>query len=253
MLIARRISGARSWGEAVRFDGSNDYLNRGSSLTGLADSNAGTISFWVRPRKTYDALNGGGIVCATGTSFDQGLLVWLSGPTGAFQLRCSNSSTDALLDLRSDTIAPFAVGGTYHVLASWVLGGTGSQSPRLFINDITERDTIVNTSGNTDWSGGSRGFAVGAYTDGGGKIDADIGEFWFDDSHVNIESSAQRRKFITAGGKPANLGRNGELVTGSPPLVYLTGPASKWNAGSNRGTGGALSMTGAVAAAPSFK
>ena len=44
----RRLSGASYTAEAVDFDGTNDYMTRGS-LTGAADSKTGLISGWFHP------------------------------------------------------------------------------------------------------------------------------------------------------------------------------------------------------------
>jgi hypothetical protein len=249
MLLARRLAGGRSWGQAVRFDGSNDYLNRGTSLTGLSDGTSGTISFWFRPHQTYNASNAGGIICASGTGIDQGLYVVLANAIdGKLQIRASDSSTNAILDIRA-SMADLVTGSTYHVMASWVTGG----NRRLYVNGGNVISTSVNTAGNIDWAGSGRGLAIGSFTNGSNKINADIGEFWFTPTYIDLSVEANRLKFRTAAGKPADLGRLGEKPTGSQPLVYFTGGAPSWNAGTNRGTGGAFTMSGAVAAATSFK
>lgn len=249
MILSRMLTtGGRTWGQAVRFDGSNDYLNRGASLTGLSDGTSGTLSFWVRPRQTYNASNVGGIICASGTGIDQGLYVVLANAIdGKMQIRASDSSTNAILDIRA-SMADLVTDSTYHVMASWVTGG----NRRFYVNNSLVTSTSVNTAGNIDWSGSGRGFAIGAFTDGSKKINADIGDFWFNPSYIDLSVEANRRKFITAADEPVNLGLQGENPTGAQPLVYFAGGPPSWNAGTNRGTGGAFTMTGSVTQAPAF-
>ena len=65
------------------------------------------------------------------------------------------------------------------------------------------------------------------------------------------ELAATQDKFVIDG-VPQNLGPNGELVTGSAPEIYCDGDGAGWN---NRGTAGALTVTGeltASATAPGY-
>lgn len=48
---------------------------------------------------------------------------------------------------------------------------------------------------------------------------------------LDLRIEANRRKFVTADGGPADLGGNGEMPTGAIPAFYLDGGASPLNYG----------------------
>jgi hypothetical protein len=53
-------------------------------------------------------------------------------------------------------------------------------------------------------------------------------DYWVDDSYIDLDVEANRRKFITAGNTPVNLGNNGQLVNGTSPQLYFGGLSSNW-------------------------
>lgn len=66
-----------------------------------------------------------------------------------------------------------------------------------------------------------------------------LGNVFFDTKYIDLSQPANLAKFVTGTGidaKPADLGANGELPFGTPPLIYL--PMYGNNAGKNYGTGG---------------
>lgn len=64
----------------------------------------------------------------------------------------------------------------------------------------------------------------------------------------NITVKANRRKFISANGKPVFLGTDGSKPTGTPPIVFLSqqrnDTPNTFNI--NRGTGGDFTITGTL-------
>lgn len=66
---------------------------------------------------------------------------------------------------------------------------------------------------------------------------------------LDLSVDANRRKFISAAGKPVDLGANGELPTGSPPTIFFSGDKDAFPV--NKGTGGAFTLVGALTDADS--
>lgn len=62
------------------------------------------------------------------------------------------------------------------------------------------------------------------------------------ETHLDISLVANRRKFISPEGKPANLGWNGQNPTGKQPIMYL--PLNPENPEKNFGYGGDFSLSG---------
>ncbi len=253
MLVARRIAGARVWGQAVNFDGTNDYLTRGAVLTGLPNNNGiGTLSFWIRAGRAYTAVASGGAVIATGSTFDHGLCVQLANSAdGRLQIRGSDKNGNGVLDLRSNTVAPIStIGAVYHVLASFNPEIAGSN--KLYINDANQTNLVSRVDAAFGWAEAGANFAIGALANGTTRVNGDLGEIWFHNTYIDLSVQANRRKFITAAGKPADLGINGEKVMGTRPQLYMAGPPGQWNTGVNRGTGGNFTIHGAVTSAVAF-
>lgn len=231
---------------SVNFDGTNDFLNRGAGLTGASDGVSCTISVW------FNIIGGDNSHL---TIFEN----YLTGVEDRLWLRRSNNNkllffvntidsavawaftTDNLYDTSNNT-------GWHHALISCQLDAT--PVGQIYIDDslasITE--SIVPTDADTldfttsDWGIGARS----SDELGGLKLNADLSELWFNTEHVDISVEANRRKFIDASGKPADLGSDGSTATGTQPLVYFRGNATVWNAGTNSGSGGDFTMTGEV-------
>jgi len=215
--------------EAVDYDGTNDFANRGAGLTGAVDAKTGTLSFWVR----FDGGN-----AATHNIFNNTGLTFRAIRTGGdvFQVRGKSTSATVLL-LTSNTTYTTA-DGWIHVIAAWDLA---TPEAHLFINDMedeaagaTETDADIDYTV-ADWS-------TGAAVAGGGKLNGCLSEFYFEDTFVDITSTTERRKFITAAGKPEDLGADGSTPTGASPLIY----APDGDPSTNAGTGGAFVITGAL-------
>lgn len=229
---------------AVDFDGTNDYLTRGAGLTGAADSKQGTFSAWFR----FDGGDGNSfIVFSSDTTLGGGGVRFFVQRTSAHQFAISgrNSAGGTILSIAT-TAGTYAASSTWlNVLVSWDLATAGAR--HIYINDVSDltqttftNDTMDHTL--ADWS-------VGATAGGSSKLDGCLAELFFHTAYIDLSNSTNRRKFITATGKPESLGSDGSLPLGVQPLIYLNNPAASF--GTNKGTGGNFTINGTLDAASS--
>lgn len=218
---------------AVAFDGSNDYLLRGADLTGNSDGTDGTLSCWVK-------ING-----ANGTRFYIGnseadrfnfyrdttnkiTLSWFSGAIFYHQIISSNDWTSA--------------SGWFHVLCSWNTSGR-----QLYINDASDVGSSSGAGGTIDYT--RTEWAIGANDAAGNKLNGDLADFWLSvTTRYDLSVEANRRKFISAAGKPVNLGSDGS-APGVTPIIFLSGATATWH--TNKGSGGGFTENGALTDAAS--
>jgi hypothetical protein len=221
--------------KAVSFDGTNDHLAR-SSITGIADGPQGTLAFWIRQ---------------TGNLTSTNMIMDLGNFVTVFRIRDNDGSVPNRQKLRISCLSSgsasrvnyisgtqLTVSNWIHVLCSW---NTTTGASDYYFNDVGDTpvtDTI--TAGDIDYTHADN--RIGFATSGSARLAADMAEFWFNTSYLDLSVEANRRKFIRASGKPEFLGLTGQRPTGSSPLIYLKGPASNW--GTNSGTGGNFTVTG---------
>ncbi len=120
---------------------------------------------------------------------------------------------------------------------------TDQSKTKMFVNgEEISYNVNVFTNDNIGFSGFQAGEAfVGSANNGFYKFDGDIGEIWFDTSYVDL---ATNNPFWDSDeNKPAELGANGELPTGSSPLIYM--PMRADQPTKNLGTIGDFAQTGA--------
>ncbi len=189
---------------AVHLDGST-WLQNFGLIAG--DSNMLLASYWYR--STYDIGAGGAPV-------------WVGNPNANM---LQNFTTGTFLG-SLDTLNSLAFGSTitpandvYHNIL--IAADTVSLIGKIFIDDIDVSDlpTIVGASFTMQASGFS--FAIGSDTFDNNVI-MDFADFWWGlGQFMDLTVEANRRKFITAAGKPANLGSDGSTPTGIAPTIYL--------------------------------
>jgi hypothetical protein len=73
-----------------------------------------------------------------------------------------------------------------------------------------------------------------------------MAEVYATNEFLDLSIESNRRKFISASGTPVNLGTDGNIPTGTQPLIYLSGPATNWNAGKNFGSWSGFTVHGTV-------
>ena len=227
--------------DSADFDGANDYMTRGGALTGSADGKSGILSFWIR----FD-----------GTTTEQRIFGNTSGGTLFFtvsrvtsdsiiQIIGRNAAGVTILDL--PTSSTFAASATwYHILASWDLSNTVGH---LYVNDVSDVGSTTLTDDTINYANVSEGWHIGANNSGNLKVDGCLAEFYFAmNQYLDLSSVYERRKFISANGKPVFLGGDGSSPTGTAPIVYqrVADGAAVATFATNLGTGGDFSITGTL-------
>lgn len=223
------------------FDGTNDYMTRGATLTGAADGKAGTLSFWfiqattgAERRILHQPSGAGG--SEPGVLFTAGNLITIqlqdAASSGAYEF--SLSSNTALTDTAS----------WHHVIASW---DRNTAFAKIYVDGVDDTGVVVTTNANNDYT--VTDWAIGARLDASNKLNGSLAEFWLDlGASLDITVDANRMLFRSPAGKPVNLGATGSGPTGSSPIVFfhLDKGESAANFATNRGTGGNFTITGAL-------
>lgn len=223
----------------VHFDNATS-THKGSTMVGLTNSKVGTVSFW------FQTAGGDGVL----------QIIWLLnfGSGGTFQIvrnasnsidvSGTNSASTSILFQRS-TSTFVAANGWKHVLASWNLVTPIFQMYITDVNDSPTSTALTNDTLDYVGSGGRDNF----FTDASGVANFNIADFWFDPTTFNdLSVTAFRRKFISAGLAPVDLGVTGQLPTGSQPIAFFKGPTTSFL--TNLGSGGNFTtFAGALTAA----
>lgn len=215
----------------VVFDGTNDYMLRGSDLTGNADGKKGIASFWI----LFNGSNGVQlqIFASQNQSFT---LARLS--TNKLFISGLNTSVSPILQMQS--VNSYTSSSTWHhVIFTWDLSAGLGQ---LYVDGVNDRSAtgLTLTNDNIDYT--RTDYAVGANTDTSRKLDASIADLYVNlVQTIDVSVSANLKKFRSALGKPVDLGPTGNLPTGTSPIIFFRGPASAFNI--NLGTGGNFSIT----------
>lgn len=219
---------------AVTFDGTNDYLTRGADLTGNANSKLVTGSFWWRMNSAIGAM----LFQSESDSFR----VFLSAPT--YELYIDAKDNGGLRDLEVQSSGGYNDTSWHHALFSFDMSDTSKR--HLYIDDV---DVLSVTTYSNDLLDFTRAdHAVGAKTDGSAKFNGDMAEIWLNfGGYIDFATVTNRRKFISANGKPVDLNSDGSGPIGSAPFVYLSGAVASWH--TNDGSGGGFTENGALTAA----
>lgn len=214
---------------ATDYDGSADFLSRGADLTGAADGKKGIFSCWFR-------IDGG----------DGSTRVFLGNTTNRLRVvfrntnvvRAIGTDTVASTKLRMDSDTALLAGTTFHhVLCSWDLATTVSHA---YLNDVEDQAAgAILLDANIEYT--RPDWAIAALQDGTSLFNGALSEFYFSLEFLDFSIEANRRKFISAAGKPVLLGSDGSGPTGTAAIIY----APDGNAVVNQGTGGNFTKNGA--------
>jgi len=220
----------------VEFDGTNDYA-QDLGLTSFGGGKLGLISMDIY---FTDPLLGGGndyvvdFLTSAGSSqisvkFDSRILVELNNTGKGYRHSPSNT-------VETNT--------GYTVAVAW-----DSAIPRwqMWLRPFGGSWTEV--------TGGSSDLPADVMTDAIGRVrigirDGIVGNIYLGDVYVandrtmDLSDADNRAKLLPTAFK----GSNGELVTGTAPPLFLSGPVADWHV--NKGTAGGLTLTGALTAAP---
>ena len=219
------------------FDGSTDYLDS-NALTGIADGKKFT---WVMIVRHANAAGTQEVYqSSTGAAFQVRRT-----STGNVEIVAENSGGTEILN-QVTTGTPVAAAGTYVIMLSGDLATAGSF--RCRINDVAATVTSTTFTNDTiDFTVAEN--SIGATGAGSVPVAGDMYEIWFDaTTNLEFNTESVRRKFITANNVPVFLGANGELPTGTAPILFLGyDPYTSWPR--NRGSAtSAFTVNGTPAA-----
>jgi hypothetical protein len=227
------------YARAVTFG--NDYLNRGTTLTGAFNTKVLSMSFWIRPADLSQSCFVMGINTGSGQADNRFPRLLTN---GTFQIQLESSGGVACLS--ATTATALSINTWYHILISVDLANSSNRA--IYINgvlDSTTWSTYINAEADltvNDWF-------IATDAAGGNRLSASLSDLWFNigGAWLDITNSTNREKFILAG-KPVNLGGNGSLPTGSSPIVFLSGNSSTF--ATNKGTGEGFTTTGTIINSP---
>ena len=214
---------------AVHYNGSTDYLTLSTALTGAVAGPQATINVWVKQATNGTiifTLNNSEYVALQTTSISNTYNASgrKSGPTVVYQVTSSTA-----------TVPPAT---TWHnVIASW---DVNTASGAMILDGIDVTGISGFGTGNMLWT--ATNAAVAGLSTGSGLYSGDMAELFVDQRYLDLSIPGNVAKFFDSSGKPAYLGVNGELVFGTPPLIYLSNPAGTINV--NQGSGGDFTIHG---------
>ncbi len=218
---------------SVKFDGTNDWLNRGAALTGAVDADTALVSFW------FDLLG----------DDDAFLQFFKETSNHVFIQRLSDNKikfqffTPASLGVWvGNTVSTFiaSAGWTHFLLAIDASAG----KRQLYINDIAATvENVTANAGDIKWDD-TEWFIGSANATPVQQLNADMAELYFTNTFLDLTEVANRRKFISGNGKPVDLESDGSGPTGTAPLGYFSGATATWH--TNDGSGGGFTENGAL-------
>lgn len=210
---ARRDGAASFVCDGADFDAA-DVVSRLSALTGSPTATTGIFSCWVNPDADSD-------LGCFGGGYGAGDAMWtLSLSDHLFQGRAGGGGI--FFHSQTNSNAWSTGGGWYHILQSWQGTGSFPGNFHSYINDVSNADETsgVEPGSGIDYSLYTHWY-LGADRDGAANFVGGIAELYFaPNQFLDFSNSSNRRKFITSGGKPVDLGADGSLPTGTKPLVY---------------------------------
>ncbi len=212
---------------ATDFDGTNDAYSRGAGLTGAADSKLGTASTWFR----ID----GGVGADMFALINAGATMrFLFNAAAVMQVLAKQPAGGFVLNIQSSLV--LAASATWHhVICSWDLGNT---TACIYVDDGNAVSSIP-TNANIDQT--DTNWHIGANASSTPNWNGALAELYFALEYLDLSVESNRRKFISAAGKPVPLGPDGSGPTGTAAIIY----APDGNPTVNQGTGGNFTESGA--------
>ncbi len=229
--------------DAVKFDGIGDW-SRQTSL-GASDTSKGIFNCWfLIPNSTGQDF----VIFWAKTTSTNKLLFWKDDGDQHFRWILRNVAGTA--KWAGETTTTVDYGDWHHILMSWdFTTGAGD----FYLDDVssfTEATAPASDSSTLEWSlsNATNGWSLGTEGNGARLGEGEMAEVYAENqTYLPLATESNRRLFISATGKPVDLGATGTIPTGVQPLVYSTGDATAINNGDNAGSGGPFVMTGAVA------
>ena len=219
------------------FDGTNDYLSRGAQFSNTVDSKIFSISFWFKTATPGGQLKilQSATVASVRPSFD-----FEHQPDDDFDIKITDTSGT----IRMQGIVATPGDTDWHHFC-FSVDMTNSSNRASFIDDsaattnwLTYQDYILDNTMSNFW--------IGSTEYGTQKYNGAFADFWMQlgGTRADFETTATRRKFITAEGSPVDLGSDGQTPGFGAPTLFLTGAIDTWH--TNAGDGGGMTETGAL-------
>lgn len=207
----------------MNFDGSTDYLDT-NPLTGIADGKKGSIVAILRYANASSGTEQ--IIQSTGAA-----LQIRRNAAGTIEVAAENATGSVIMSLTS-AVGAASAAGQYVIMASWDLATAGSG--RIYINDVSSYVETTFTNDTIDYT--VTEYSIGGNTAGASLFSGDFYSLYFNAlENLDFSIESVRRKFTDANGLPIFLGANGELPTGTSPILFLGyGAGTVW--ANNRGT-----------------
>ena len=221
---------------AWNFNGSS-WLTRNSDLTGNADSKLGIVSAWVK------------------SNVDTGTHVWF-GTHGSTVVLFRDAAGHYNYILRNDagdiaeggsTTTFSAASGWHHILMAW--DTAANPVIQLYIDDTLESTAKKRAAASQLVDYTRTQHQLGAVS-GTQRWNGCMGQVYINFAEtMDLTVTANRRKFISATGKPVDLGIDGSVPTGTRPIVFFKDPVASIE--TNSGSGGTFSGGGSFTACSS--
>lgn len=202
----------------VHLTGGVNLASSSTAVTGLADSKTVTCSFWIKRTSSTGFIF---IIDGGGGAAPNKIRINLNG-SGTIQVLGRNSANVAILQI--ETNAAISSGAWHHILI--VVDMADAAKRKIYVDGTSVAISATTYTNDTlDLSPTSP--LRGMFNDPdalGQTLNADLAEFWIDDSYNDNVC------YFYCSGKPTTLGSNGQLVNGALPAAYysLSGSGSSW-------------------------
>ena len=217
--------------EGVSFDGTNDYLSRGSDMTGNTNSKTFTFSCWVY-HSSLDSSASKGLYEVSDMG-DNNIRIFIDSSHN-IQLASAYLGGNGFATTNT---APVDVDTWTHIAVS--MDKDNQSASRLYINDISYTMSFANfTTNPIPFQFLVRMQVARFSTSSPGIITGRLAHVFLDYTYRNLSTESNRRLFIDSDGKPSS-------TIPSSPILYLP-MTDAATAGSNSGTGGDFTVNGVL-------
>ena len=234
MAAAANASGGAVVVPSVKFDGINDYL----SYTGdpMPNGTTGTFSCWFKFNGT-SAAEIEYFYQSTDTFFD--IRRNQDGAINIIYYQANNTWTG---QFKTSTSFTGVSSSWHHIVASW---NTATTTQLMFVDGVSDLTSVRNITGTIDYTRGTH--TLGASINlPGGRITADMAQFYLTNEFVDLTNSTNLAKFISTDGTPVDMGSDGATPTGTAAKLFFNSALDSWH--TNDGTGGGMTEYGALTA-----
>ncbi len=197
----------------VRFDGTDNFPISSANIisSGVVDGKQGTLSFW---GKRFTSSGGHTLI---GSQSNTLVFHYRNSANGnRFNLVFNNGTPLELRTLQEMN----STASWRHILCSW---DRNTSTYHLYVDDVDDLELFQTGSNTTiDYT---LAYQLGERQGGAVNIDAELADIYLNcETAIDFSVVANRRKFISATGKPIYLGDQGELPSGAQPTFFFS-----WN------------------------